>query len=251
MKGPSRFWGLLGGGGLGFALGGPLGALIGALAGHALVDYEGVALGPPPRQFLFTTGLVALAAKMARSDGVVTGDEIAAFRRLLDVPAEEMAQIERLFDLAKQTTDGFEAYATQIAEAFADDELMREDLLDGLFSIAAADGAVHEAEEAYLARVAELLKLPPGRFAEIEARHVRRHDDPYLVLGVTRATETATIRKRYLALVAEHHPDRQIARGLPPEAIKLANRQLAAFNTAWERIEAERAALAPRSKVPG
>jgi DnaJ like chaperone protein len=246
MKAPARFWGMIGGGSLGFAVGGPLGALIGALAGHALADYEGVAFGPAPRQIIFTTGLVALAAKMARSDGVVTGDEIAAFRRLLDVPAEDMAQIERLFDLAKQTTDGFEAYARQIAEAFADDVLMREDLLDGLFSIAAADGAIHEAEEAYLARVAELLLLAPGRFEAIEARHVRKLDDPYLVLGVTRAMDTPTIRKRYLALVAEHHPDRQIARGLPVEAVKLADRQMATFNAAWERIEAERAAV-PRT----
>jgi DnaJ like chaperone protein len=246
MKSPARFWGLIGGGGLGFALGGPLGALIGALAGHALADYEGVAFGPAPRQVIFTTGLVALAAKMARSDGVVTGDEIAAFRRLLDVPADELAQIEKLFDLAKQTTDGFEAYATQIADAFADDELMREDLLDGLFSVAAADGAIHEAEEAYLARVASLLKLAPGRFEAIEARHVRRLDDPYVVLGVTRDMDTPTIRKRYLALVAAHHPDRQIARGLPVEAVKLADRQMATFNTAWERIEAERASAAAR-----
>jgi DnaJ like chaperone protein len=237
---PSRFWGLIGGGGLGFAIGGPIGALIGAIAGHALVDYEGAPFGPTPKQVIFTTGLVALAAKMARSDGVVTRQEIEAFRRIIDVPDEEMAQVERLFDLAKETTDGFEAYARQIADAFADDAAMRTDVLEGLFHIAAADGAIHEKEDAYLRAVAQILGLSGPEFDAIEARHVTRKDDPYAVLGVAREMPTAQIKARYRDLVREHHPDRQIARGLPPEAIRIATTQMARFNAAWARIELER-----------
>jgi DnaJ like chaperone protein len=237
---PSRFWGLIGGGGLGFAIGGPIGALIGAIAGHALVDYEGAPLGPTSKQVIFTTGLVALAAKMARSDGVVTRDEIEAFRRIIDVRDDELAHVERLFDLAKETTDGFEAYARQIAEAFADDGALRADVLDGLFHIAAADGAIHEAEEDYLRIVGRILGLEGAAFDAIEARHVRRRDDPYAVLGVSRVMTTDEIKARYRELVREYHPDRQIARGLPPEAIRIATSQMALFNAAWSRIEAER-----------
>ena len=79
-------WGKLGGAGLGLAFGGPIGALLGGVAGHMLVDREGSLFGDPPRDIVFTTGLVALAAKMAKSDGVVVRREIDAFERIVEVP---------------------------------------------------------------------------------------------------------------------------------------------------------------------
>ncbi len=236
----SSFWGALSGGGLGFALGGPLGALVGAVAGHVLVDREGAPFGRAPRELIFTTGLVALAAKMARSDGVVTRDEVAAFHRIVTVPPEQEERIEKLFDLAKQTSAGFEAYAAQIAEAFKDEPALLEDVLDGLFLIAAADGAVHEAEHAYLSAVAGLFGISETEFARIEARHMRRPDDPYRVLGAAREMSDAELRRHYRRLVAENHPDREVARGLPAEAVAIATRRLAAINAAWDLIEKER-----------
>ncbi|WP_332684407.1 TerB family tellurite resistance protein [Bosea sp. (in: a-proteobacteria)] len=245
----SFYWGTVGGGGLGFALGGPLGALVGALAGHVLVDREGAPFRPAPRQLIFTTGLVALAAKMARADGVVTRDEVAAFRRIVEVPADEQGHIERLFDLAKQTSAGFEAYAAQIAESFRDEPALLEDVLDGLFLIAAADGAVHEREHAYLRDVATIFGIGEAKFACIEARHARRRDDPYLVLGASREMSDGELRKLHRRLVIENHPDREIARGLPEEAISIATRRLAAINAAWDAIEKERG-LAGRLPAP-
>lgn len=246
----SSFWGALGGGGLGLALGGPLGALLGALAGHMLVDREGAPFGAAPRELVFTTGLVALAAKMARSDGVVTRDEVAAFQRIVTVPPEQQARIEMLFDLAKQTSAGFEAYAGQIAESFRDEPALLEDVLDGLFLIAAADGAIHQDEHAYLRDVATIFGINEADFARIEARHVRRTDDPYLVLGANREMSDDEIKRHYRRLVAENHPDREIARGLPEEAVAIATRRLAAINAAWDRIERERGLRARLTSTP-
>jgi len=236
----STFWGALSGGGLGFALGGPLGALVGALAGHVLIDREGAPFGAAPKQLIFTTGLVALAAKMARADGVVTRDEVAAFERIVDVPAEQHAQIEKLFDLAKQTSAGFEAYAGQLADSFSEEPSLLEDVLDGLFLIAAADGAIHEDEHAYLRDVATIFRIDETGFARIEARHLRRRDDPYLVLGASREMNDSELKQLHRRLVAENHPDREIARGLPEEAVRIATRRLAAINAAWDMIAAER-----------
>lgn len=247
---PSSFWGVLSGGGIGFALGGPLGALLGAVAGHVLVDREGAPFGPAPRELIFTTGLVALSAKMARSDGVVTRDEVAAFQRIITIPPEQQARIESLFDLAKQTSAGFEAYAGQIATAFKDEPALLEDVLDGLFLIAAADGAIHEAEHAYLRDVASIFGIAEAEFARIEARHARRPDDPYLVLGASREMDDAALKQLYRQLVAQTHPDRQIARGLPEEAVAIATRRLAAINAAWDLIERERGLSQPRQIEP-
>ncbi len=234
-------WGKLGGAGIGLAVGGPIGALIGVVAGHMIFDRDGGLFGAPDRSIVFATGMVALSAKMARSDGVVTGDEVAAFRRLLDVPAADMPRIEALFDLAKSTIAGFEAYAAQLADLFADEPALLEDVLDGLFHVAAADGVLHEAEHDYLLTVSGIFGFDQKLFGQIEARHVRRADDPYRILGVSRETSFDEIRNAWRKLVAEHHPDKALGRGLPPEAISIATERLVAINTAWARIGAERA----------
>ncbi|MGU3536957.1 TerB family tellurite resistance protein [Methylobacterium sp. A54F] len=236
----SGIWGKLGGVGLGMAIGGPLGALAGGVAGHFLVDREGAPFGTTPRDVVFTTGLVALAAKMAKSDGVVTPSEVEAFGKVVQVEPAARAGVARLFDLAKATTSGYEAYARQMASVFHDEPALLEDVLDGLFHIAKADGAIHEAEASYLQAVATIFGFDEAAFRRIGARHVRLADDPYGVLGLEHDADDAALKARHRALVSENHPDRAIARGLPPEAVAIATRRLAAINAAYDRIAAER-----------
>lgn len=231
-------YGLIGGAGVGLVLGGPLGALLGALAGHAL---DRLLLAPAPKPAAFSVALIALSAKMAKADGVVVPAEVEAFREVFDIPPEELDAVARLFNLAKQDTAGFEAYARQVAEMFADDEDTREDLLDALFHVAKADHALHEKELAFLAEVARILGFSGAAYARIEARHVRRPDDPYAVLDLGPGASDAEVKARWRALVASHHPDRIAARGLPPAALKLANDRVAALNAAYDRITRERA----------
>jgi DnaJ like chaperone protein len=233
-------WGKLSGAGIGLALGGPIGALLGGVAGHVLIDREGAPFGKPPRDVLFTMGLVALAAKMAKADGVVVDVEVKAFEQIVEVPESEHSRVQRLFELAMQTSDGFEAYARQIHEAFKEEPALLEDVLDGLFHIAKADEAVHEAEYVYLKNVATIFAFSDTEFERIAARHVRQADDPYLILKADRAMSDEELKRHYRKMVAENHPDREIARGLPPEAVKIATERLAAINAAWERIAAER-----------
>ncbi len=220
------------------AIGEPIGSLVGAVTSFVADRASG--LFAADKQLVFTTGLVALAAKMAKADGVVTRDEMRAFRQVVAVDGPDAARIERLFALAKETSAGFEAYAGQIAEHFRSEPALLEDVLDGLFHIAKADGAVHEAELAYLRQVGSIFGFTGRDYARIEARHVRLDDDPYLVLGAERDMDDAQLRSLWRALVAQCHPDRQIALGLPPEAVAIATQRLAAINAAWDRIAAER-----------
>ena len=233
-------WGKLGGVGIGLALGGPIGALLGGVAGHVLVDREGALFGKPPRDVVFTMGLVALAAKMAKADGVVVDVEVRAFEQIVEVPDSEHERVERLFNLAMQTSEGFEAYARQIHEEFNEEPALLEDVLDGLFHIAKADEAVHEAEYAYLKDVATIFAFSDVDFERIAARHVARKDDPYFILKADRSMSDEELKRHYRKLVADNHPDREIARGLPPEAVKIATERVAAINAAWERVASER-----------
>ena len=233
-------WGKLGGAGIGLTIGGPIGGLLGAFAGHYLVDREGAVFAPAPREVLLTTGLVALAAKMARADGVVARAEIEAFAKVVIVPDSERGRVERLFKLAQATTDGFEAYAAQLARLFGDEPELLDDVIEGLFLIAQADGAVHEAEVAYLRTIATIFGRDEDWFEAALARHVEHPDDPYRVIGADRSMNMDELRRRYRVLVSEHHPDRHLARGLPPEAVRIATHRTARINAAWERIERER-----------
>lgn len=233
-------WGKLGGGGIGLAIGGPIGGLLGALAGHMLVDRAGAIFAKPPPDVVLTTGLIALSAKMAVADGVVVRSEVDAFERIVDVEEEDRPRVRRLFDLAKSTTIGFEAYAAQIARVFAHEPALMEDILDGLFLIAKADGAIHEGELAYLQAVATVFGWDAERFDRILARHVDVDGDPYRILGLASDVDEDTLRRRYHELVRDSHPDREIARGLPEEAVRIATERLAAINDAYDRIRRER-----------
>ncbi|ESR27345.1 DnaJ-like protein DjlA [Lutibaculum baratangense AMV1] len=223
------------------AVGGPIGALLGAVAGHYAFDrQESPEAAEARRQIVFTMGVIALSAKMARADGIVTADEVQAFGRVVEVSESERRNVERLFHLAQQTVDGYQAYAKQIADQFGEDRALLEDVLDALFEIAKADGAVHERELAYLSDVASIFGFGEADFRRIAARHVAAGSDPYTVLGLSPDADAETIRKRYRALVVENHPDRAIARGLPEEFVRVATERLAAINAAYDRIAQER-----------
>ena len=98
-----------------------------------LIRDLGRSLSPSPKDprdhIAFTIAIIALSAKMAKSDGIVTRDEVAAFKRIVTMAPGEEDHVRRLFDLAKQDVAGFEAYARQIAALLA--ERMIEELPDG------------------------------------------------------------------------------------------------------------------------
>lgn len=196
----------------------------------------------PEKSIGFTIGMIALGAKMAKADGAVTHDEIAAFKQVFHVPDKDLAAIARVFNLAKQDTAGYDVYARQIARLFKTKAPILEDVLDGLFHIAKADNAVHPAELAYLRRVAELFGFGGSDFSRIEARHVAAgRDNPYLVLGLDASAHVDEVKRRYRKLVRENHPDRHIAAGMPEELIAIANERLQRINEAYGRIMKEHA----------
>ena len=188
----------------------------------------------------FTVAMIALSAKMAKADGVVTADEVIAFRELFDVPPNEERNVSRLFNLAQEDVAGFDVYAKKLADLFPYDRKTLLDILDGLFHIAKADGVIHESEIGYLAKVAEVFGLDEREFAKVLARHVRKNGDPYEVLGIDQSASDAELKAHYRREVQETHPDRLIARGVPEEFVRIANDRLAALNEAWGQICAER-----------
>jgi len=230
------------GGAAGAALGGPIGGLLGAAAGIAVergfVAPARVAASETDasRKVAFTVAVIALSAKMAKADGVVSRDEIAAFRRRVDIPPSEVAQVGRFWDLARQTKEGFEGYATQVARMFTPRAAVLEQLLDLLFHIASSDGELTTPEIEYLARVSDIFGFDDADFQRMLALHATEGPRPWDVLGVDPAIDDDALRRHWKALVRDNHPDRLIADGMPEEFITAATERLARINAAFDSM---------------
>lgn len=227
-----------------------IGAFVARVSGTAgnglagLVEAVRTAFGGDPelrRRVAFSIAMIALSAKMAKADGIVTQDEVRAFQQIFTIPSNEARNVARLFDLAKADVAGFEAYAERMARLCGSGRpncAMLTDILDGLFFIAKADGVLHEREGRFLHRISEIFEIDEAHYQSILARHVDLGTaDPYVVLGIERDRPFDEVKRHYRKLVAENHPDRLVARGLPQEFIAIATTRVAAINAAYELIE--------------
>jgi len=193
---------------------------------------------PPEKSVAFTIAVIALGAKMAKADGEVTRDEVIAFRQIFQIPPEDEAQAGKLFDLARTDVAGYEIYASKIARMFENDSAILRDLIEGLFHISMADGHYHPSEDAFIEDVSRIFGLPPRAFTCLRSRYVPgAAPDPYSVLEIDHNANLDAARKARKRMVRESHPDNLMARGLPAEAIALANTRLITINNAWAEIQ--------------
>jgi DnaJ like chaperone protein len=232
-------WGTLLGGAAGLALGGPLGALIGAALGA--IANQGIAriISDPStrQQARFTVAVIALAAKLARSDGDVDVREWRRFQQLFHVPPNEAANVERFFRIAQQSTAGFESYAEQIRDVFADDMPRLETVVEALVLIAKADGTVTQQELAFFDTVVEIFALSRASSSRLRAELTGNPlDDPYAVLGVQSDATPQQIKNAYRTLARDYHPDHQIAKGVPPEFMALLQERMSLINAAYAKL---------------
>lgn len=194
---------------------------------------------PPERSVAFAIAVIALAAKMAKADGQVTRDEVTAVREVFQIAREDEAGAARVFNLARTDVAGYQDYARKIRAMFDKDRAMLCDLMEGLFHIALADGHYHPGEDAFLEEVGTIFGMAPADFRALRSRFVPDAEpDPYTVLGVTPQMTQAEIRTRWRQLVRETHPDAMLSRGVPQEAIRLAEKRMIDINRAWEEINA-------------
>ena len=256
-------WGKIIGGVTGFALAGPFGAVVGAALGHAAdtggfgqfpggIDRRAGGFGQSRlgallgrRDQLFAIGVVVLAAKLAKTDGPVVRAEIDAFRRSFRIPPEAVRDIGRLFDRARDSSDSYEEYASQLGDSFADNRGMLEDVLAALFVIARADGPINRSEQVFLQTVCHRFHLGNDAWERARDARPRRSftsdaDDPYVAMGMSREATDEELRAAWLQLMRENHPDSLASRGVPAEFIARAGDKVARINAAWDQIKRER-----------
>ena len=233
-------WGSLIGGMIGLSLGGPLGMLLGSLIGGKISRAKsraGFGSFAQPQQ-IFALSLIVLSAKLSKADGQVSKEELIAVKDKLRIPENELDQVGKIFNKAKKESMGYEQYAQQIAEIYKENLNVLEEVINILFYIAEADGNVSESEHKMIGHIAQIFELTEIQFNSIkESRKSSDKLNPYIVLESNPDDTIEIIRKRYLKLSKQHHPDLLMSKGVPKEVIDEIKNKMRAINSAWDQVQ--------------
>jgi len=235
-------WGSLIGGMVGFSLGGPFGMLLGSLIGGKISRARSRTTGnfgafAQPQQ-IFALSLIVLSAKLSKADGQVSKEELLAVREKLKIPENEIDNVGKIFNKAKEESKGYEPYAKQIAQIYRNNPNVLEEVINILFYIAEADGNVSQPELEMIQNIAQIFGLNQSQFNSIkESRKSSDKLNPYIVLESNSDDSLQVIRKKYLKLSKEHHPDLLISKGVPNEVIEESKKKMRAINSAWSKIQ--------------
>ena len=233
-------WGSLIGGFVGFSFAGPIGALIGSMIGGRISSARraGFQQSFASSQQVFAIALIILTAKLAKADGQVSKEELIAIKNKLKIPDHEIDQVGKIFDKAKEDSLGYEPYAQQIAQIYRNNPAVLDEVINILFYIAEADGKVSDSEITMMRNIARIFSISQSQFEGIrESRKGSDKLNPYVVLGCDPNEDFASIRKKYLNLSKEHHPDALVSKGVPQEVIEESKKKMRAINSAFDQIE--------------
>ena len=234
-------WGSLIGGMVGFSLGGPFGMLLGSLIGGKISRAKSGSAGfrsfAQPQQ-IFALSLIVLSAKLSKADGQVSKEELIAVKDKLKIPENEIEQVGKIFNKAKEESAGYEPYAKQIAQIYQGNLNVLEEVINILFYIAEADGNVSQSELGMIENIAQIFGINQSQFNSIkESRKSSDKLNPYIVLNSSPNEELSSIRKKYIQLSKENHPDLLVSKGVPTEVIEESKKKMRAINSAWDQIQ--------------
>ncbi len=232
-------WGKIFGGTGGFVVGGPLGGLLGIFAGHAIdkLNKKKLPESVAVKQVNFTIGVIALSAKMAKADGIVSSQELDAFKKGLIINQNELKNVEIVWNYAKQSVHGFESYARQLAKLFKPNSSILENLIHLLFSIAKSDGQITIEETEFLKKVSNIFGFDNKKFNLLIDIYSNDNNDPYTVLQSNIKDTIDQINKKRIFLLKKHHPDVLISKGQPLEFVEKNNHYVKMINKAWEYVK--------------
>ncbi len=251
------------GGSLGWMLGGPLGMILGGALGARMGTGQTAPAGPTgwaedngapdaftgtqQAQQVFVVSLIALAAKVAKADGLVTRDEVDVLDRFLrdelGLGTEDRRVAARIFNQARDSAVPASHFAAQIRRLFAPYPDRLRDLVALLLRIAHADGTFDPREEALIRSLAAELGLSEQDYRACLALFADTPAGPtaaYDILGVPPDADVDRIKAAYKRLVREYHPDVLQNKGLPDDFLEFAKQKLQRINAAYAEIRAAR-----------
>lgn len=246
---------------MGLPFGGLTGFVVGSLLGHYFLDApaeqkeaESSWRSYRQSQGRFIYHVMLLSAKLAKEDGPINRHELNHMERLMRqqfrLNDAGRADAVRIWNQSKSSEDSFESYARAFYQAFSKERYQINNMMDLLFSVAAADGGLNPREEALLVQAAQLFRISRMQYERIKMRFFNvppprqtaysTLDPYYTLLGATPTESMESIKKKYRALAMQWHPDKLIASGAPPEVLRHAKEKFQQINEAYEHISEER-----------
>ena len=184
----------------------------------------------------FARHVCALLMEVARADGDVVRDEVRVAREYFE---HELKYGPEALDVVRGHLKEFlqrppaleQAMAACRSEMPSSDRLL---LVDVLYQLALADGALQRAEQESLRRIARGLGLSEEDVRSIAAHHLGNGDEHYERLGLSPEASDAEVKRAFRHLAAAHHPDKVAHLG--PGAVEQATRRFREVKDAYEEI---------------
>ncbi len=244
------------GGTIGFALGGPIGAVAGAVFGHTFDKKEAVYLAGPgmnihqrlstdeETQLTFFVAAFSMLAKIVKADGRVSQQEIESIESFmandLNLDQESRNTAINIFRHALNSSESFDAFASQFYRVFNPQPRVIELMMDVLLRVSAADGFISPDEEILLKSAALIFHFSDADYARLKSKYVTTVNRYYAVLKCDDNCSNEEVKRQYRKLVSEYHPDKIASKGLPEEFIKFANDKFVEIQEAYDNIRKER-----------
>jgi DnaJ like chaperone protein len=160
-----------------------------------------------------------------------------------------------LFTRGKQPGFAVEAQVDRLRHVCAVQPELLRTFLEIQMDLALAKGRISTPEHELLWRVAARLGVGRVELAQIEALlRARRFFDvsqpqatadhaltqAYRVLNVPPESTDEAVKTAYRRLINQHHPDKQVARGLPDSMLEIAKERTREIRSAYEMIRDRR-----------
>jgi len=265
-----QYWGKVIGAIIGLILPVKFGLLIGLALGHFVdvmrLNGRGLFTGQQGRQTLFFRTTFQVMGHLAKAKGHVSEADIrvvTAFMDRMQLHGESRINAQHAFREGKEVNFPLEEKLRQLhAICYGRSDLIRI-FFEIQVQVAFADGHLHPNEKHVLFIIARSLGFSEAQLEQFismieggihfgqsgynrsqsqqsSGYHSPTLEDACKVLGVNVDDEATTIKRAYRKLMNEHHPDKLVSRGLPPEMIEMAKQKAQDIQAAYDLIKQQK-----------
>ena len=248
------WWVTFMGGILGFVFGGPIGAIVGAALGgnfdRGIKMGDRIDMGSQERvQAAFFTTTFSVMGHIAKADGHVSAQEISAAKNIMaqmQLSEPQRKAAIKFFDQGKAADFPLEDVLHQFKKECHRRRNLIQMFVEIQISTAMADGKVDASEKHIIYTIGEVLGFSRSQIdhlfniangAQASASDSLTLTQAYKILGVSKGSSEAEIKKAYRRLMRQHHPDKLVAKGLPDEMIALATEKTQEIRKAYDTIK--------------
>ncbi|CAM3718526.1 DnaJ-like protein DjlA [Vibrio aerogenes CECT 7868] len=224
------------------------------------------------RQEQFFKAAFSVMGHVAKAKGKVTKEEIhlaTIMMERMNLTDAQKTAAQNAFRDGKSSDFPLDETLEQVLQATGRRHDLLQFFLELQISAAFADGDLHPTERNLLHKIAKglgfsseylerRLRMQEAAFrfqrnarfggasggyqgssgsAYQEQQTADRLDDAYKLLGIDKSADAGVVKKAYRKLMNEHHPDKLMAKGLPPEMMTVAKEKSQEIQQAYDLIK--------------